>query len=519
MNIHKSFKNKPLAYFCAEYALFNHTPLYAGGLGILAGDYISEIVSENFPAVAIGLFYHKEHQHGLKMGQKMKTPEELGLSLLKDNKGHTLIVPISVNNVDIFAQVWSWEKAEMQLFLLDTKIKENNEENQKICDTLYVEDRNFRLLQEIVLGIGGIKLIKTLGIQPSIYHMNEGHSAFLTLELIKNEIKDGKISFEQACKNVREYTVFTNHTLVTAGQELFDIEKIKSMFDTDMANLGFDEESKMFSMTRLALNMSCRVNAVSALHMKKAVEVWKGYRVESITNGINLDRWDSLKYYSHKESKRKLLALIREKCGMEVDENTLILGWARRFVEYKRPLAILENIERIKNIATKENRKVFIVFSSFINKTYERENELIRKLDALIDNELKGIVTFIPDYDMEIAKIMTSGCDIWLNTPKVGLEACGTSGMKACLNGVLPLTTSDGWVDEVDLSGIGWVVQDDDVNKNLLDTLEKEIIPEYYDNKEKWENRMKNSRTLIVDNFSTKRMLGEYKKKLYSVTF
>ncbi len=518
-NQYNAFEDKPVAYFCAEYALFDHDPLYAGGLGILAGDYINEMVSQNFPAIAFGLFYHKNDEHGTEPSSERKTPPELGLTLVKKSDGSVLKLPIKIDKRTIYIQAWQWKKNKVNLYLLDTQLEENSSDDWKICDELYVEDRYLRLEQEIILGIGGMKVLKALNIHPSVYHLNEGHSAFMLYELIKQEMKNRKIEFNEACKYAKRQVVFTNHTLVSAGQEMFDIAIMKTIFPEEFINLGLNSENGMFSMTNLALNMSSKVNAVSQLHGKTANELWKNYQIESITNGINLDRWDSLKFYSHKEKKRELIKLIEEKSHVSFDENTLLLGWARRFVEYKRPLAILGDIERLKKLANITNRKIQIVFSSSLNETYIEKNDFLKKIDDLMNNELKGMLAFIPSYDMRISKLMVSGCDIWLNTPIVGREACGTSGMKACLNGVLPLTTKDGWIDEIDISALGWEVtnseKEDDITENLLTLLENTIVPEYYDNPNRWKERMNSARKLIMDKFSTKRMLDEYIQKLY----
>ncbi len=517
---YKGFRKEPVAYFCAEYALFDHTPLYAGGLGILAGDYVKEMVKENMPAVAVGLYYHKEHEHGLDLNREKKTPTDLGLNLVKDSNGNVVKIPILLGERTVYVQVWSWKKSELNLYLLDTQVAENSPIDWDICDYLYVEDRNIRLRQEIILGIAGVRLLKVLDIRPSVFHMNEGHSAFLAFELIRHEMKSRNIDFKTAVNFAKQRIVFTNHTLVPAGHELFNIDTIKDVaagFAKDLGidinelvQLGFNSETNMFSMTELALTLSTKVNAVSKLHAVKAKEVWKSHEVEVVTNGIYVDDWDQLKHYSHKELKRKLIDHVNTNCGVNFSEDILTLGWARRFVDYKRPLAILGDVERLKKLG-----KVQIVFSSAINSTYSEENEYYKELLKLSENELKGMVAIIPDYDIHVAKLMTSGCDVWLNTPIVGREACGTSGMKACLNGVLPLSTSDGWVDEVDLTDIGWKVEDGEITKNLLDALEKEVIPEYYNNQESWTRRMRKSRELIVRGFGMNRALKEYINNIY----
>lgn len=518
-NKYREFKNKPVAYFCAEYALFNHTPLYAGGLGILSGDYVSEIIEQKFPAVAVGLFYHHEHEFGMELSRERTTPVDLGLSLARMSDGSIAQIELEIDKQKVLVQAWIYKKAEFTLIFLDTQISENGPELWTICDTLYTNDRHLRLLQEVVLGVGGVKMLNKLNITPSIYHLNEGHSAFMTFELIRDEMELNKVDFKTAIERVKQMIVFTNHTLVGAGHELFDIDAVKNIFGEEFVSLGIDSASNMFSMTDLALKMSSKVNAVSKLHKEKAGSAWNIGNVEWVTNGVNIKNWDSLEYYSHKELKLKLIEYIKNKLEYSISEDTLIIGWARRLVEYKRPLAILGDIQRLKEIALRENRKIVIIFSASVNKYHLAENEYLRKINSLVEGDLKDILIFIPDYSVEISKLMTSGCDIWLNTPIVGQEACGTSGMKACLNGVLPLTTNDGWIFESDLKDIGWVADNEDITNSLMNILEKDIIPEFYENKEGWKKRMKNARNLILKRYSTERMLEEYIDKLYRPTY
>ncbi len=514
-NKHREFKNHPVAYFCAEYALFNHTPLYAGGLGILSGDYVNEMIEQKFPAIAVGLFYHHEHEFGMELSRERTTPIDLGLSLARMSDGSIAQIELEIDKQKVLVQAWIYKKAELTLILLDTQISENSPELWTICDTLYTNDRHLRLLQEVILGVGGVKMIKKLNINPSVYHLNEGHSAFMIFELLKDEMNINKVTFDTAIERVKSRVVFTNHTLVNAGHEMFDIDTVKRIFGEELVSLGIDKTENMFSMTDLALKMSSRVNAVSKLHKEKAGSAWNINNVEWITNGINIKSWDSMEYYSHKELKLKLIEYIKNKLEYNIDESTLIIGWARRLVEYKRPLAILGDIQRLKQLAMKDNRKIVIVFSASVNRYHLAENEYLRKINKLVEDELKDILIFIPDYNIEVSKLMTSGCDVWLNTPIVGQEACGTSGMKACLNGVVPLTTNDGWIFETDISKIGWIADNDDITNSLMNILEKDIVPEYYDNKVAWNKRMRNARNLILDQYSTERMLGEYIDKLY----
>ncbi len=530
----EGLKNEPVAYFCTEYALFNKTSLYAGGLGVLAGDYINEIVEQNLPVVAIGLLYHNEHIREKKKNSLLSNPKTVGLSLVKTEDGLPLTITLPINDRGVMVQVWIWKKSQTSLLLLDTHVEGNKPNDWAITDNLYTENRDERLIQEIVLGIGGMRILKALDIHPSIYHLNEGHSAFLIFELIHYEMINRGVDFAKACEYVKKHVVFTNHTLIPTGLELFNMDRVKwnlSAFAyelninvADLLNLGFDPITKMFSMNLLALKLSSKVNTVSVLHKKKAMELWKGYEIENITNGINIKSWDfwnNSSWLRHQENKIELIKLIKEQCAVSFSENVLLLGWARRFVEYKRPLAILEDISRFKNLAKVTDKEFRIVFSGPLNDSYNEENPFLKRIYALMKAELKDIVVFLPNYDVEISQKMVSGCDVWLNTPIVGSEACGTSGMKACLNGVLPLTTSDGWVDEIDISNIGWLADNANITDSLMTILENEIIPQYYNHifnvreNSFWAVRMANARKLIIEQFSTTRMLKEYIEKLY----
>lgn len=541
---YKELMGEPIAYFCAEYALFNHSPLYAGGLGILSGDYVNEMIDQKIPCVAVGLFYYHEHIYGTAKSTNVITPDQLGLELVRGESEQAHIVTVPIGDREVKVQAWAWKQGAVTLYLLDTHVEGNHPDDMTITDTLYVENRDMRLKQEMILGIGGMRFLKSLGIHPSVYHLNEGHSAFLAFELIRHEIKHRNVDFAKACQFARQHIVFTNHTLVAAGHELFTIDAVKSMasnFAKDLGinveqliALGVEGDTNLFSMTTLALNLSYKVNAVSKLHGEKAAELWKNYQVEEVTNGIHLGRWDithdgapDIFWKTHQENKHALLKLIKEKTGQTFDEDVLLLGWARRFVAYKQPLAILGDVARFKNIAEAEGKKVRLVFSGPLNESYMGQNEFVRQLDSLMKGELQGIVTFLPNYDMELSHSLVAGCDVWLNTPIVGTEACGTSGMKACLNGALPLTTNDGWVAETDLSQIGWVVSDQNISQTLLDALEQQVVPTYYEHmrlqkegtaQTAWTTRMEHSRTLILKDFTTARALKEYIEKFYIPT-
>ncbi len=528
---------EPVAYFSAEYALFNECPLYAGGLGVLAGDYFFEMADQKFPTVAIGLYYYQEYINNNVSDHKRIDPKQFGLSLVNDESGVPLVITLPIGERDVKIRAWTLKKHETTIFLLDTDVEGNHFEDRQITNVLYDENRDVRLMQEIVLGIGGMRFLRELGIHPSVYHLNEGHSAFLALELIRHEIRRRHVPFAQAYQFARQHIVFTNHTLVAAGQEVFAINKVNFMLhrfaqelevalDVIIA-LGKMPDSDLFSMTNLALNMSYKVNAVSVLHSIKAALIWKDYNIEEVTNGVYVPRWDSIgdvrsdgEFWDiHQENKQRLISEIEKQTGKKFDKDTLLLGWARRMVEYKQPLAILADLERFKDLASREGKKVQIVFSGPLELSQADHNEYLKTLLQYSNNELKDNLVFLPNYDLQLSKLLVSGCDVWLNTPVVGREACGTSGMKACLNGALPLSTRDGWVYETNLSQIGWVVEGGDISEELLTVLEKEIVPMYYEKRStEWIKRMIYSRDLILEKFSSTRALAEYIDKFYIPT-
>ncbi len=524
--------NMRVAYFCAEYALSPTLPIYAGGLGVLSGDYVREVGAQNFPLTPIGILY-KNAQSMLKPSTNLvEDTLSSGLAPVfnKNNEKIIISIPIGEREVKAVAYLWSHENA--SVYLLDTDIEENDPEDRKITNDLYVDDRQERLRQEILLGIGGFELLKALEIKADVYHLNEGHSAFLSLALIKEKMDNGRIDLQSAKELAKKEIFFTNHTLILEGQEMFTRELIEKELRqyvnkiginiSDVWKMGATKDDKMFSMTSLAFHMSSASNAVSKIHSEKAQILWPDdHPTEYVTNGIYLPRWNKIGDsptsdfgVAKQENKRKLLDYIKKETGEEWSEDVLIFGWARRFVEYKQPLLILSEVERIKKMMKEKDREFRIVFSGPTGADPD-SNPLISKLHKIIEESLKGLVVFLPHYNTAVSEIMTAGCDVWLNTPVIGREACGTSGMKAALNGALPLSTRDGWIAEVDISNCGWVIDEPDVNQKLLEIIENEIVPLYYENKNAWIGRMQNCRTLIQENFSTKRMLDDYINKLY----
>lgn len=530
-----------IAYFCTEFALDNKMPTYAGGLGVLAGDFVKEAAREKFPLVAVGLYYHQGYAQNTNtyFSPGKVIPEDLGLKQVLNAQKEPVLVSVPIQDRQILAKAWQWQEGPVTVYLLDTEVEENTPLDRIITNQLYVNDKEIRMKQEMILGIGGFRLLHALGLQPEIYHLNEGHSAFLILELIKDLMGIQKIDFDHARELARKKIVFTNHTLVAAGQEIYSTDLFSAiMFRyaeslgiplTEVMNLGQIPESNLFSMTLLSIRLAGKINAVSALHAEEATKIWADQPMKAITNGIFFPRWDFLKtdkpeeiWQKHQTNKKKLLTLIKEKTTLVFPENTLLLGWGRRIVPYKRPLAIFDNPEKFKKLANDSHTPLRLIFAGLAHNDDEEGIKLFEELQRLSTNELKDLVVYLPGYGLSLSQTLIPGCDVWLNTPVVKSEACGTSGMKASLNGVLPLTTNDGWVAEVDLNNIGWIVENQDLGESLLATLEKNIIPEYAahlknPDHSSWTNKMSEGRKLILQNFGMNRVLEDYKKKLYNL--
>lgn len=528
-------RERPIAYFCAEYALRDELPIFAGGLGVLAGDYVREAADQEVPIVPVGLYYpegftHKELSPEGKVVDlhPRRTPEELGMMQVVDSMDKPVIVEIPIQDRMVKIKTWVYNQKNIKVYLLDTRHSDNAEVDQHITDALYVTDKETRLKQEMVLGIGGLRLLEALKIHPSKYHLNEGHSAFLVYELIYHQMKEHQIGFDEARERARDHILFTNHTLVAAGNDVFSndlvalvlskyAEQIEIPVKT-LVDMGLVQESSSFSMTILAMRAAGKINAVSKLHAEKAKEIWTDHQMIPITNGIHLPSFDMVKdensiWDKHEERKRKLLLRIEQQTGTRWNGNELILGWARRIVRYKRPLALVERLKQFGEIARSEDRPVRVVFAGISHPDDEDGRELLEELQYRLSSDLKGVAVYLPHYNMELSVEMTSGCDVWVNTPVVGFEACGTSGMKAALNGTLPLTTVDGWVKEVDLYGIGWGLNDADVAGDIADKLREQVVPTFFDNRDEWKAMMKNARSLVYNSFSMTRALREYLEK------
>ncbi len=540
-------QERPLAFFCAEFAIINNMPNYAGGLGILAGDYMAEAADQQLPVVGISLYYKEGFtstelsKEGQIVEKKQPMPTDAPeLNLVRDEQGEPLLISIPISGHPVYLQAWMWQQGSVKIYFLDTEIEKNEVSDRHITEKLYVMDKETRLKQEFILGVGGLRFLEALKIHPLFYHLNEGHSAFLIFELIHHEMRELHISFEAAKMIAKERVLFSNHTLVAAGNDVFSDDLVSLVLEKyaeelqvpvkTLVDLGLVQESSSFSMTMLGLRSAGKINAVSQFHQQKAAEIWHDHPMIAITNGIHLPTWDCVEngssngsaavdiWSKHQENKRALLSLIATETKQVWDENTMLLGWARRIVQYKRPLAVVERLKWFCEIAQDQNRPVRLVYAGLAHPSDLDGTRTLEELQYRLDNDLKGLAVYLPNYNKELGKTLTAGCDMWINTPVVGFEACGTSAMKAALNGVLPLTTKDGWIHEIDMWQIGWLLDDANVTDDILEKLVKEILPIYYDRNqdkvpENWVLMMTKARELIVNHFSMTRALHEYLEK------
>lgn len=512
-----------------EFALSPSLCTYAGGLGVLAGDIVHEASDHRLPMIAVGLGYRDA------LGTN---PLSLGLHLdaVLGNDGHPLSVIVPIQDRAIVVTAYKWTERSVPVYLLTTDVEGNSVSDRAITEHLYPEDKERRLQQEMVLGIGGLRILEAMKIHPVVFHLNEGHSAMLALELAQHEMRERHIGFSDAIQVGRARVVFTNHTLVAAGQDIYsndmvaaNLAKYAQEFGVpvqEIVRLGLVQESSLFSMTMLSLRLSSRINAVSELHATKAAEIWADHPMIPITNGVRVATWDRLQiqssnlktqiWESHIQNKRKLLEYVEKTTKKKWSEHVLLLGWGRRIVSYKRPLSLFFDPQRFCDMARREERPIRVIMSGDVHAGDEEGALLRRELDVLLTGPVGEFVAFLPDYNLEIAGLMTAGSDVWLNTPIVGFEACGTSGMKASLNGVLACSTKDGWIAEIDLPSVGWALDSDKVSESLIETLEKEISPMFFnENKEQWIAKTVAARELVLGKFTSTRVLKEYIEKLY----
>lgn len=553
----QQLQQNPIAYFCAEFAVSDQLPLYSGGLGILAGDVIKESDNSGIPLVGVGLFYREGYFKQVigDDGQQAELPAFVNVSenlqIVKHPDDTELYIPLQIDERVIQIRIWKLNIGKTQVLLLDTDVEGNSESDKRLTLSLYPSEHEWRIQQEIILGIGGVKALSALKIIPSIYHLNEGHSAFAVMEVTRQFMQNEKLDFPTALQKARAKIVFTNHTLVASGNDAFEQSLVRDLLEeyTGPANLPLDEFLEMgkstddpnsFSMTNLALNESKYTSAVSKSHAEYAKGIWPNTHLEPITNGVFAGFWQAEKWKNtakslnagfevsdediweiHQNFKHALTQHLNAE-GLHLSPHTLTLTWAKRVTSYKQPLLLFSDIGRLKNIITNSNYPVQIIFSGKAHPSDLEAKAMIAEIVKLIDKEnLSKNIFFLPNYTTSLTKILVSGSDVWLNTPKKGQEACGTSGIKSALNGGLQCAISDGWTEEVELSKIGFSIQPENSANSFYEVLEKQIVPLYYDKAEghrpkDWCNKMRETLLAVYPQFTTERMLKEYFQKLYT---
>lgn len=536
---------KPVAYLCSEFAIDSELPTYAGGLGVLAGDYMGACAMNHFPIVGIGLLYKGKHfsQHISSDGSEQKRDSEFDhdTSFLRPTtiKAKAIRIDIPSPSGNVVAKAYHIRLSDESLmFFLTTDVDGNPPEWRADMSTLYSGDPDSQMRQQVLLGVGGIKLMQMLSIKPCTYHFNEGRPIFAVWEIVSQLMNQKGMSFSQAWDEAKKNIVYTNHTLVAAGNPTYDVSTVSYWADPYAKNMNVDTNELIkdgikdgkFSITDFALNVSAKHSAVSKVHGEYTKKQYPNYEWESITNGIYLYRWQDSDFRNpsltdqelwdlHQTRKQELENTVRQRTGFGYDTNKLVISWARRLAAYKQPKAIFEDVNKIKAIISNQDRPVQILFSGNSHAADTGSKELIEEVIQLFASELKGHAIFIPNYNITLANHMVSGSDVWLNTPKGNLEACGTSGMKAVSNGVINCTVLDGWTYEVDWDGVGWTIDPNNVASDFYNLLEKEMAPMYFDRNEnglplEWIGRMRKSINIGMS-FSAKRMLEQYKKKLY----
>jgi starch phosphorylase len=596
-----------IAYFSAEYGLHRSLPFYAGGLGFLAGDYLKECSDLRIPLVAIGFMYPEGYIHQIVNGDgwqesrdEILDREAASISKVIKEGGEQVVVKVPLIEPPIYVAVWKVCVGRVHLYLMDTDIEMNDPLNRDISARLYSGDIEQRIRQEIVLGIGGSEVLEALGIRHSVLHLNEGHPAFALLEGIRGYVRGG-MQYEEAAEKIRRTTVFTTHTPVPAGHDVFPVSLMEKYFSSYWPSLGLEHDAFLrlgihpndpqagFNMTAFALRMSGYSNAVSKRHGEVTRRMWQGLwpdlsednmPIGHVTNGVHVPTWvepkmellfnkylgsgwledhddshlwqlieeipDDELWRTHYWLKIKLIDAMRDRArrrwaedrvspsvslagGAMLDPSVLTIGFARRFAVYKRADLIFNDLERLKRLLNDRWRPIQIIFAGKAHPADDPGKRILQRIFNLArDPEMGGRIAFVEDYGELLAQYLVHGVDVWLNNPIPPLEASGTSGMKAAINGVPHLSIMDGWWIEGFTGENGWAFGHEEVNGSrdqadaeaIYRILEQEILPLYYRVSENgtphgWVRFMKESIKSTAATFSARRMVKEYVEKFY----
>jgi phosphorylase/glycogen(starch) synthase len=616
MNQKTAEEGRGIAYFSMEFGISNNLKIYSGGLGILAGDYLKQASDSNSDMVGVGIYYKYGYfgqslsvQGEQQVNYLEQNPNTSSATLLKDASGKPVHVEIAFPGRVVKIQIWKVKVGRVDLYLLDTDRPDNSSDDRGLTAHLYGGDHNYRLQQEIILGIGGIRALERLGIHKDIYHLNEGHAAFAGIERINTLMKKEKLKFSESLEIVRSSSLFTTHTPVPAGHDAFDEDLVMSYLGhyPERLKISWDEfmdlgrsrpgrKEEHFSMSFLAANLSQEINGVSMLHGEVTKHMfnhlWEGYFPEEshigyVTNGVHLSSWTSqswLKLYKQtlgedflmdqsseatwkniyqvenkhiweyrNNERAKLFDFLKEYLTQKaismyrsakdlsiisdaLSEDCLTIGFARRFATYKRGNLLFRDLERLKSLINHPERPIRFVFAGKAHPNDGMGQGIIKQIVEISKRpEFIGKIVFVEDYDIELAKKLVQGVDIWLNTPTRPLEASGTSGMKAVMNGVMNFSVLDGWWVEGYRENAGWALdqertfdnqsyQDELDVETIYNKLEFEIAPMFYERNEEdvpvqWVEMVKNCIVQIAPHFTMKRMLDDYYDRFYNKLF
>ena len=549
-----SSEEPKVAYFCMEYGLESDFKIYSGGLGVLAGDHMKTAADQDRDLVGIGILWKQGYNEQIfREGYRPYNAypnEKINYDFLEDTG---VEVTVEIREREVTAKVWKvTEFGNADLYLLDTDLEENFGSDAWITDRLYGGFDEHRIAQEMVLSIGGVRALRKLGIEPDVYHFNDSHPVFAGVELLREKMQGEDLFFAEALDEVEEDIVFTTHTPVKAGNETHAHRLLRYMGAYQHLNIEqmVAIGDAPFSMTAAGLRLARNANSVASLHEETANEMWDhvdgAAPIVGITNGVHRGTWtdeeitDALAaedkdkiWAQHQELKGELLDFIAERNGVSLDEDKLLVGFARRAAPYKRSDLIFTKPDIIEEYL--ESGKIQLVFAGKAHPLDDTGKEIVANLLEMADKYPESVV-FLRDYDMEIGALLTRGCDVWLNNPRRPKEASGTSGMKAAMNGVLNVSILDGWWPEACRHGEnGWAIgtepktaedfsgdYDERVEKldeydlnNLYDVMLNQVVPTYYDKQDKWIEMMIESHQDTFEKFSAHRMLNDYYDLVY----
>jgi starch phosphorylase len=592
----------PIAYFSAEFAVHQSVPIYAGGLGVLAGDHCKEASDLGAPLIGVGFRYSMGYFHQMISPEGSQIElydlcpiEETPLERALTPDGEPCTVAVTLGQVSILVAVWLLKLGRVTLYLLDTDLEENPQWARELSSRLYAGEHELRLKQEIIFGIGGVRALRALRYDPSVWHLNEGHAALVVFERIREQVEAGQ-TLMAALTSLRTTTVFTTHTPLPAGHDVFPLDLVRDELsgfwpsaaidrNTLLALADFDSgHGTQFNMTALAIRGSGAVNGVSRIHRdvttKMFAPIWSGEKpIEAITNGVHIPTWvapamnaiferylspdwkerqddpslwerifsipDEELWEARQSLKTHLLAFIREHArsrwiqrqlgaaqlaagGTMLDPSALTIGFARRFTDYKRSDLIFHDPARLARLLNATAQPVQLIFAGKAHPADEPGKKGLQRIyQRALDPQFGGRLAFIDDYNLHTAHFFVQGCDLWLNNPRRPLEACGTSGMKASINGVPHLSVDDGWWSEAYTGSNGWLIDpgeaggEDAEADNIYQLLEEQIIPAFYQRDQRgvptqWMAFVKQAIRTVAPQFCARRMVKEYIEKMYA---